>query len=348
MRVAFVYAGGREARWAEAGTGGAATEFFYGAVEFERRGWSVGVFDAGARSGWVATAFNVGLGWANPVKMRGEDLVAVGRLVGELNKFDVVVGTATGLAMALGVLGQVGWLRARVLGIHCGVVNFPTTGARLATSRWALGGQRCVLFAESERAEVDARFGTSAVVDAFGVDVDFWTPGEDEGDVGDDVLAVGNDARRDYRTLVDAARGIAGGVRILTNRELPPDLPENVEHLRGSWHRPAVTDAELRNLYRGARVVVVPLEDALQPAGQSVALQAMACGKTVVMSRTRGLWTGEDFVDGEHLRLVTAGDAEALRTAIEAEPLDSRIVRARAVERGSVVGFAERLADLLE
>ncbi len=193
---------------------------------------------------------------------------------------------------------------------------------------------------------MDRRFGVKSVVDAFGVDVNFWCPGERSVDEGY-LLAVGNDARRDYSTLVEAAKGLDRPVKILTNRVLPADLPPNVEHLRGSWHRPAVSDEELRELYRGATGVVVPLTEALQPSGQSVALQAMACGKTVVMSRTGGLWTGEDFVDGEHLRLVPGGNAEALRAVIKMPALPEPMIRQRVVDRGSIDGFAARLGKVL-
>ncbi len=349
MKIAFVYAGGRRDRLEEARAGRAASEFFYGALELERRGWEVGIFDVDEGGvGWLARALNAGLGWAAPVKLRGEALAGVAGLVGELNRFDCVIGAATGVAMGLGVLKRLGRLRAELVGIHCGIVNFPIRGARLAVSRWALGGQRCVLFAEAERAEVLGRFGVDAVVDDFGVDVGFWC--EDgamgAGGEGDYVLAVGNDARRDYATLVDAVRGTGHRVKVLTNRELADDLPDNVEHLRGSWHKPAVTDAELRELYRGARVVVVPLEESRQPAGQSVALQAMACGKTVVMSRTRGLWTGDNFVDGEHLRLVEGGEPRALREALQEAALDRRTIRGRVVERGSIENFADVMGKI--
>ncbi len=214
-------------------------------------------------------------------------------------------------------------------------------------SRWALRQQRCVLFAEAERVEVERRFGVEAEVNAFGVDVGFWGEEGEMGGGGDGemgyILAVGNDARRDYGTLVEAVRELDRPVKILTNRELPSNLPGNVEHVRGSFHRPAVTDAELRELYRGAGVVVVPLVESIQPAGQSVALQAMAMGKTVVMTRTRGLWTGEDFPDGEGLRLVPVGDVAALRRALEMEPLDGEVVRGRVRERGTAELFAGRL-----
>lgn len=350
MKIAFVYAGGREARWEAARAGEGPSEFFYGAVELARAGHEVGIHDAVAETdSRVSAGLNLALGWAAPVRLRGGDVVAVGRLLWELNRYDVVVGAATATAMALGVWERLGALRRRVVGIHCGMVNHPLAGARLAASRWALANQRCVLFAESEREEMDRRFGVESVVNTFGVDVGFWGElGEERvGETGGYVLAVGNDARRDYGTLVEAVRGLDSPVKILTNRELPRDLPGNVEHLRGSWRRPAVTDAELRELYRGARVVVVPLEDAVQPAGQSVALQAMAGGKTVVMTRTRGLWTGDDFLEGEHLRLVPVGDKVALRAAVGAPVLDAAVVRRRVRERGTMAAFAERLVEVL-
>ncbi len=336
------------ARWEAARAGEGPTDFFYGAVELARVGHEVGVFDAVAETdSRVATGLNVGLGWSAPVRLRGGDVVAVGRLLEELNRFDVVIGAATATAMALGVWERLGWLRRRVVGIHCGMVNHPLAGVRLASSRWALRNQRCVLFAESEREEMDRRFGVESVVNAFGVDVDFWGRGGVEGGGGGYVLAVGNDARRDYATLVEAVRGMDVPVKILTNRSLPENLPGNVEHLRGSWRRSAVSDADLRELYRGARVVVVPLVNAVQPAGQSVALQAMAAGRTVVMTRTRGLWTGEDFRDGEHLRLVPPGDVAALRRALSSPALAAGAGRERVRERGTMAAFAERLEDVL-
>jgi glycosyltransferase involved in cell wall biosynthesis len=165
---------------------------------------------------------------------------------------------------------------------------------------------------------------------------------------------VGNDGRRDYATLVAAAAGLGAPVKIVTARALPQPLPANVEHLCGSWHAPAVTDAELRELYRRALAVVVPLEDAIQPSGQSVALQAMACGRPVVLTRTRGLWTGAEFLDGRDLLLVETGSPEALRQAIRRLLDDARFreqigraAREAAQAHGRIAAFAARLAGML-
>jgi glycosyltransferase involved in cell wall biosynthesis len=85
----------------------------------------------------------------------------------------------------------------------------------------------------------------------------------------------------------------------------------------GTWHDAALSDVQLRDLYRGSRFVVVPLRESTQPQGQSVTLQAMACGKAVILSRTRGLWSEERMRHGENCHLVPAGDADALRRAID-------------------------------
>ena len=75
--------------------------------------------------------------------------------------------------------------------------------------------------------------------------------------------------------------------------------------------------AQLRGLYRAARFVVIPLQDVDQPSGQSAALQAMACGKAVILTRTRGLWEAAYMRHMETCYLVDPGDVDNLRNGIE-------------------------------
>jgi glycosyltransferase involved in cell wall biosynthesis len=75
-------------------------------------------------------------------------------------------------------------------------------------------------------------------------------------------------------------------------------------------------DIGLRRLSRQASVVVVTLKDVFQPTGYSVCLQAMACGRPVVLSDIRGLWSPGLYVDGKHLRLVPPADPEAMAGAV--------------------------------
>jgi glycosyltransferase involved in cell wall biosynthesis len=61
---------------------------------------------------------------------------------------------------------------------------------------------------------------------------------------------------------------------------------------------------------------VVPLKNVHQPSGQSVTLQAMSCGRPVILSNTKGLWARAVLRDGENCLLVPPGDRQALGDAI--------------------------------
>jgi glycosyltransferase involved in cell wall biosynthesis len=138
------------------------------------------------------------------------------------------------------------------------------------------------------------------------------------------ICAVGAEMR-DYATLLEAIRGtgmrchiatdhvrVPGPFRLLKDRRVPidnicplPDAPVT----RG---RLALTD--LRNLYARSRFVVVPLLPSDSDNGVTVILEAMAMGKPVICSRTRGQ---VDVVhEGVTGLYVPVGDAAALRTAM--------------------------------
>ncbi|MDD5198733.1 MAG: glycosyltransferase family 4 protein [Terrimicrobiaceae bacterium] len=354
MRIAFVYAGGREVRWTAALNGRAPSDFFYGAVELARNGNEILCIDAPdpGRS-LLAAVCNKLFGARTPARTRGEHLVATARVLHRLRSADVVVAASTSHANALALWKRLGFFRGKLVGIHCGHVNYALAGARRRATRRAMSCQEVVLFAGSERDETIRQCGVEPArlhANPFGVDVNFWSPASREGEF---LLAVGNDGRRDYATLIAAIAKFAIPVKIVTARPLPRPLPAHVEHLSGSWHAPAVTDEELRDLYRRALAVVVPLEDSIQPSGQSVALQAMACGRPVILTRTRGLWTGGDYLDGRDLLLVPPASFDVLRELVQ-RLLDDpalreqigRSAREAVLRHGRIEDFASRLGAL--
>ena len=186
----------------------------------------------------------------------------------------------------------------------------------------------------------------------FGVDTKFWTLGEGGGEQ-EYLLAVGNDDGRDYDTLLQAV-GLHK-LRLHTMRPLGVNgIPSTVTLTRGDWAGRALSDEQLRDLYRGSRFVVTPLYDSAQPQGQSVTLQAMACGKAVILSRTRGLWSRELMRHLHNCYLVPPGDVAALRAAIDRldqdEELRAGLGRAarRSVEQHfSSNMMAERIGKVL-
>ncbi|MGH2870787.1 MAG: glycosyltransferase family 4 protein [Solirubrobacteraceae bacterium] len=181
------------------------------------------------------------------------------------------------------------------------------------------------------------------------VDQQFFTPAPDASR-GDYVVSVGRE-QRDYATLVEAVRPLRRSCVIVpgsawSHRELGElELPDHVSVRRG------LSYPELRDLYRNARVVVVPIVSGTDyAAGVNTVLEGMACGRPVVASDTSGLSGYVDHrVDG---LTVAPGDAAALRTAIEElwdDPAQASTLGAAGratVERDRTVdGYAARVAE---
>jgi len=214
----------------------------------------------------------------------------------------------------------------------------------------ALAGAKSMLFAEAEREDMKTRYGLSdaqILSGDFGVDMHYWTPDRSV-EREDFFLSVGNDGRRDYATLIEAAETITEEVRVVTRRSLPEKLPENVRPIRGDWQGQFLSDADLRDMYRRARKVIVPLTESPQPSGQSVAMQALACGTPVVMTQTSGCWTG-DVLCPPGITLVPPNDPHSLAGAMQedvsfSEGIQGREALLKAGWDGE--GFARRLREV--
>jgi glycosyltransferase involved in cell wall biosynthesis len=132
-------------------------------------------------------------------------------------------------------------------------------------------------------------------------------------------------------------------------------LPENVRWEPADWHRRLLSDADVRETFRAAAVVAVPVKDVPQPSGQSVTLQASSCARPVVLTRTRGIWDPDGLRDGDNVVLVPPADVDALSAAIS-RLLDApatgdeigRAARATVEATASVESFAERLLGICE
>lgn len=184
------------------------------------------------------------------------------------------------------------------------------------------------------------------------VDHRFFAPGDPVGADGY-VLSVGRE-QRDYETLIEALRPLKLPSVIVpgstwSHRGLAPmAVPGHVQIRQGlSYH-------ELRRLYQGARVVVVPVHpDTRYAAGVNGILEGMACARPVVATDTPGLQGYvEDAVDG---RRVVAGDPAALRSVIRelwedrsrAEAM-GRAGRQTVVHGRTIDHFVDRVAGLME
>ncbi len=148
------------------------------------------------------------------------------------------------------------------------------------------------------------------------VDHLFWRPIRVETDM---ISAVGNEMR-DYPTLLKAMKGldirchiVAGSAKGGTHPTVKAvkdqgPLPPNVTIGRMSYR-------ELRSVYARSRFVVYPLLMSETNHGITSILEAMAMGRAVICTRTKG--HVDVIQDGRTGILVSPGDPEALRQAIQ-------------------------------
>lgn len=358
MRIAFVYVKGRLDRLAETRVGNAAREFFYGALELQERGHDVLLFEvdigpeapAGAMA--IEALYKLHL---MPSKTNASLVRQLRKLLPELNTSDAVVATASGPAYGLALLGLWRQMRTPLLAIHCGIANHPLRFRRRVINSILLRRSWTMLYGDGEMEPVKDMFKVPAnrlQVNQFGVDTQFWQPDCQQQE--EHILAVGNDVRRDYNLLVRLASRMDERFVLVTRQDIG-ELPANVEQIRGDWHAQALSDAGLRRLYQKAKLVVTPLLESVQPSGQSVCLQAMACGKPVVLTKTSGLWSGKTMRDGENVLLVPPGDLDALYRAVSRlahDPILCKDIgttaRKTVCTEGSIASFAARLEALAE
>jgi glycosyltransferase involved in cell wall biosynthesis len=119
----------------------------------------------------------------------------------------------------------------------------------------------------------------------YQVDVDFWRP---RPEVPEERLVVSAGLEhRDYETLIAAARGmdarfVIGAASHWSRHAFSADEPPTNVELGAFDYR------ALRELYRRAALVVVPLHDVDNQAGVTTILEAMSMGKAVIVTQSVG------------------------------------------------------------
>ena len=223
----------------------------------------------------------------------------------------------------------------------------------LATFRLARLVDHFLCLSEESRRELETRYLVPAsriTVIGSRVDTRFFTP-DPSARVAAQVCSAGA-VNRDYRTLISAvtARGIPTKIAAdtawahSTGQAQFDSLPPFVEMRSWGNYR------NLRQLYAESAVVVVPLERAML-SGVTVALEAMAMGKPVIL--THNAYVREFLVDGEHGFFVPQGDVAALTSKIQYlldHPDDAARIGARArqwvLERYTVDSYVSKILSV--
>jgi glycosyltransferase involved in cell wall biosynthesis len=181
--------------------------------------------------------------------------------------------------------------------------------------------------------------------------------------IAEDMYCAVGAEMRDYATFLDAARGAGYRCHIATDHVRIPgwlrlsDRRVAIESMHAQQD-PLITAGrlsldELRTLYARSKFVVVPLLPSDTDNGITCILEAMAMGKPVICSRTRGQVDAvQEGVTGLY---VPIGDAAALRSAISSlwnEPERAREMgrnaRAYIEKHHSLEGFTSAVRSAVE
>ncbi|NEP47250.1 MAG: glycosyltransferase, partial [Okeania sp. SIO2H7] len=146
-------------------------------------------------------------------------------------------------------------------------------------------------------------------------DARFFTPGASEPRTKTLIASAGRE-QRDYKTLATATQELDLDIEVCalspnaskgTQVAFPDPIPSNMSFHPYDW-------PDFRQMYRNADLVVVSLLDNHYSAGLTVLMEAMACCRPVVITRTPGL--AEVLIDKGIVAGVAPGDAEGMREVI--------------------------------
>lgn len=140
----------------------------------------------------------------------------------------------------------------------------------------------------------------------FCIDSNFWADEDSySANKRNGILFIGNDGKRDYEKAIKIANKLPEyDFTFITKRiDKKRSLNENIKLNGGTWARTLISDNQLKEIYKNAKLTIVPLFNSLQPSGQSVSLQSMASGTPVIITKTEGFWDTDNFIDNENIIL---------------------------------------------
>lgn len=230
----------------------------------------------------------------------------------KLSNYSTIIVTTNTLGMALAMLKTFGFLNSKIVFITMGLFE-------ISSSRWFrylnkifIRNVNLVTISKAETIFLNKILPRQKIYEmSFGVDNNFWYHKKYVSDTEKYILAVGNDLNRDWQFLADSWQAYFPKLKILTNHKIN-NTKLNVELINANFHNPVISDLDLRLLYQKSEFVIVINKNSIQPAGQSVCLQAMACGKPVIMTNTVGLWDNSKLKNNKNIILVKLNDQKDL------------------------------------
>jgi len=354
--VAFCFKNGRRERLVSGSR--SPGEFYYGMLNLQDMGVDVRLLDESDLgisnkfsflSRVFARVFNI-LFQGIPTNVILQLLRRKNRSV--LNAGHCIVVTTNTLGLYFSVARRLGIINIPIIFLAMGLLPKSCGQWTRLIYRALLCHTNLVAISKGEQAYLEKILNLPVRYLQFGVDHIFWRPIPTYVS-SDYILAIGNDRHRDWATLVSAWTQDLPLLRIITKLPVPDHGP-NIEIIPGDWSTQIFSDEQIREQFLGASFVILPLFDTYQPSGQSACLQAMACGKAVILSDIDGIWDRDLIIHNHNILLVPPGNIDALNGQIKRLLTDSSLrndlgMAARRTIEGhlNVDQMAENLCKLL-
>ena len=355
-KIAFIFKKGRKSRLSQnTSTGKFPTEFFYGYVQLKAQGHDVSIIDEFDlnlvnKSNKVVRAIDhltysyFGLHFKTILTLLSR------KNLNTLNQFSTLVVTTNSLGFAFSFLKKFGFIKQNVLFIGMGVCDLMNNSVRKKSLEWLLKSIRTLVISKSELDYLNNTFAKNDEIYyiPFGVDTNFWLPIKKETTIKSKyVLSIGNDLNRDYATLISSWEDFFPHLKIITSLPISSDK-NNIEIISGDWRSQLLSDNEMLELIQNALFVVIPLKPTMQPAGQSVCLQSMACSKAVIISNIAGIWDKEELIDNKIIKLIPCNNIDFLSKTIQTFLANPKKVESMGREARKVVEknyYVESMAE---
>ena len=366
-RLLYIFTGGRRSRFLAARAGQEAPlEFLCGVTYLQSRGYEVDILELSDLSPDQSSPGYIQLARQNAAMQRATGFTSTSHLfvdsINTLNQYDAIIAVGDSVAFGISHFALHGTVRPPMFGVamgmllhtHLRVSALPLVArarylSRELYYRFAFGRYRKrrrlyrqLLEASSgmlyfERSEYEMarqmfpEFSKVMRCSPSCIDTDYWRPSLAQTGTAsprDVILFIGNDRGRDFGLLLNIARRLPHYRFVfITNRIRQEQVSRNVTLMRGDWRTNLLSDVEIRRIVRDSAIVVLPMVLAHLRTLTSVALQAMACEKPVLVSKTSGLWEPE-IIDREHVWLIHSGRLSEWCESIETLMRDS-VVRER-------------------
>jgi len=151
----------------------------------------------------------------------------------------------------------------------------------------------------------------------FGIDNDFWS-NKTKDSIKDDILFIGNDGMRDYEFLEKLIESLPEYTfNVVSNKFKPTKNLMNLNLYAGDWSKNTYSDKFLKDLYHNSRLTILPIKNTYQPSGQSVTLQSMSVGTPVLITKTKGFWDKNNFIDEKNIFFEEENELEIWKKCIE-------------------------------